>query len=317
MRVRRILIVCFSQTGQLKRAAESVAKPLVEAVDVDVHWLELRPRVAYPFPWPLLKFFDQFPEAVHLQPPELEPLAVPAGARFDLVILAYTVWYLSPSPPITAFLKSEQGRAILRDTPVVTLVACRNMWLMAQERVKALLHEAGARHTDHIALTESCGAMASFITTPRWMLTGRTDSFCGLPPPGITAADIAAATRFGRALLAAMRAGRLDGTEPVLRGLRAATVDTRLITSEALGRRSFVVWGALVRLCGPQGSPRRVPLLLVYTVFLVTMICTLVPLSMLVRALLRPLFARRLVAQKLAFERPSGSDDTRSEEFSK
>jgi hypothetical protein len=38
---------------------------------------------------------------------------------------------------------------------------------------------------------------------------------------------------------------------------------------------------------------------------------------MLLRALLRPLFARRLVAQKLAFERPSGSDDTRSEEFSK
>ncbi len=314
--MRRVLIVYFSQTGQLRRVAQSVARPLADAHDIDVHWLELRSRSPYPFPWPLLKFFDQFPEAVHLQPPELEPLDLPDDARFDLVILAYTVWYLSPSPPITAFLKSARGCAILRDTPVVTLIACRNMWLMAQERVKELLHNAGARHIDNIALTDDCSAMASFVTTPRWMLTGRTDSVCGLPPPGISQADIAAAARFGRALLVALRSGALDGTRPVLQGLKAATVDSRLIVSEALGRRSFLVWGALVRWCGPQGSLARIAPLLIYTLFLLLMICTLVPISMVLQVLLRPLFARQFATWKLAYELPSGSEDSRIKEFS-
>ena len=55
--------------------------------------------------------------------------SVRADEQFDLVILAYQVWYLAPSGPITAFLKSEAGRRLLHGRPVVTVIACRNMWL--------------------------------------------------------------------------------------------------------------------------------------------------------------------------------------------
>ncbi|HUP91539.1 MAG TPA: dialkylresorcinol condensing enzyme [Solimonas sp.] len=313
--MKRVLVVHFSQTGQLRRVAESVCAPLAAAPDVELHWLALEPVKPYPFPWPLLDFFDQFPEAVHGVPPALKPLAVPGG-KFDLVILAYTVWFLSPVPPMAAFLKSDQGRSVLRDTPVVTLVACRNMWLQAQDDVRTLLAAAGARHSDNIVLTDTGSALATFITTPRWMLTGRSDPVWGFPAAGIRAEDIAAASRFGRALLPALRDGSLDGRRPVLAGLKASTADERLIASERIGRRSFFIWGHLVRRFGPPGAWARKPVLLVYITFLVAMIVTVVPVTMLLRALLRPLGGRRLSLLKHHYESPSGSGSERMAEFS-
>lgn len=314
--MKRVLVVYYSQTGQLLRLAQSVSAALGAGQDVELSWCELKPLQPYPFPWPFWKFFDQFPEAVQLAPPPLQPLAVDAEARFDLVILAYTVWYLSPSPPVTAFLKSDTGRRLLKDTPVVTLIACRNMWHLAQEQVKALLDEAGARLSDNIVLTDPGSSLASFVTTPRWMLTGRKDALWGLfPPAGIPDADIAAARRFGTRLRQALIAGQLDGRRPVLQGLGAVEANVRLIPSEKIGRRSFQIWGRLVRAAGPQGSPRRLPVLLIYVVFLITMIVTVVPVTMTLRTLLRPLMARKLAQQKRQFELPSGSGRERLAEF--
>lgn len=304
--MKRVLVVYYSQTGQLRRVAESMCAPL-EAAGITVDWCPLRPRQPYPFPWPLLRFFDQFPETVHLDPPEIEPLGVAADARYDLIILAYTVWYLSPAPPVTTFLHSEAGRRLLRDTPVVTLIACRNMWLLAQEIVKEKLADAGARLSDNVVLTDEGSSFATFITTPRWMLSGRRDAFLGLPAAGLSDAQIAGTARFGTALARALNEGRLDGRQPVLRGLGAVRADLRLLPSERIGRRSFQIWGRLIRAIGPQASARRKPVLLIYVAFLVTMIVTVVPVTMLLRAALRPLAARRLQAQKDYFELPSGS----------
>ena len=141
--MKRVLLVHFSQSGQLTRIARQLVAPLAAAADVRVVEEVLRPRAAYPFPWPLWRFLDAMPESVLLEPPALEPLRVHPGERFDLVVLAYQVWYLAPCEPVTAFLKSPAGRELLRGRPVVTLIACRNMWLTAQETVKRLIREAG------------------------------------------------------------------------------------------------------------------------------------------------------------------------------
>lgn len=304
--MKRVLVVYFSQTGQLQRVAASVCAPLQSHPGVCVDWCPLEPQVPYPFPWPFWRFFDEFPETVHLDPPALQPLRV-ASPRYDLVILAYTVWFLSPAPPVTAFLKSEAGRALLRDTPVITLIACRNMWHLAQEEVKRLLAAAGARLSDNVVLTDQGSSLATFVTTPRWMLTGRQDAFGPFPRAGLTEAQIRHCDRFGAAIAEALLGGRLDGRTPVLRGLGAVDADTRLVPSERIGRRSFFIWGKLIRALGPQGSVQRRPVLLIYVLFLVTMIVTVVPVTLLLRALLRPLARRRLADQKAYFEQPSGS----------
>jgi len=308
--VKRVLVVQFSQTGQLARVVGRVASPLAAAPDVSVTEEVLRPSLPYPFPWPFWRFFDAMPETVLLEPPALEPLKVAADEKvdphFDLVILAYQVWFLAPSGPITAFLKSDAGRRLLRGRPVVTVIGCRNMWLNAQETVKRLIREAGGELRDNVVFTDNAPTLATLVTTPRWLLTGRRDAFLGLPPAGIAEPDIAAADRFGHALVTALRSGAEQRTGPLLSGLGAARVDQGLIFSERAGRRVFAAWSRIVRLGGPPGSAARLPLVALFCLYLVAAIIVVVPLSLMVQRLLRPLLARRLQAQKIYYEQPSG-----------
>jgi hypothetical protein len=304
--MKRVLLVLFSQTGQLARVARRLASPLSGADDVELVEEVLRPRRPYPFPWPLWRFLDAMPESVLLDPPALEPLSVRADEHFDLVILAYQVWYLAPAGPMTAFLKSEAARRLLGGRPVVTVIACRNMWLLAQETVKQLIGDAGGILRDNVALTDRGSALETFITTPRWLLTGQRDAFCGLSAAGVSEEDIAGADRFGRALLDALRAQRERGIAPMLAGLGAARVDPRLIFSERAAQRAFSVWSRVIRLGGPQGSVGRLPLLALFSVYLVAMIVLVVPASLLLQRLTRPLLARRLQTLQAYYELPSG-----------
>ena len=318
-KIKKILAIQYSQTGQLAAVMDAFLAPLARA-NITVHREILRhaPGHEYPYPWPLWTFMDTFPETVAGDPPPLAPLAIdpdgPDVQNIDLVIIGYPVWFLSPPPALTAFLRTPAARKLLRGRPVITVTACRNMWLMAQEKIKELLRDTGARHCDHIALTDRGSALATFITTPRWLLTGRKNAFCGLPPAGVPAQDIAACSRFGRALLDTL--SRDDATPPFLAGLRACAVDTRLIASERIGIRSFRVWAKILRACGRPGAPLRRIILFIYTATLLAMIATAVPLSMAIKTLLRPLLRARLARLKHHYEQPSGSGSERLGQFS-
>ena len=300
----RILVLYYSQTGQLTRAVQSMLGPLAGRADVQIVWQNLEPLEAFPFPWGFLEFFDTFPECVHLDAPPIRPVAFAPDARFDLVILAYQVWFLSPSLPVTAFLKSAAAQ-VLHSTPVITFIACRNMWLSAHEKVKTALNDLGARHIDNVVLVDQGPPWATFITTPRWVLTGKKNGFWGIfPPAGISESEILAAARFGRALAESLPL--LQSTAgPLLAGLGAVKVMPGYVMGEKIAHRSFRLWGALLRALGRPGSlPRRV-VLVAYIVFLVAMILTVLPLSIITRALLRPLLRKRLDAEVARLEAPS------------
>lgn len=316
--MHNILIVYYSQSGQLERVAKVIAAPLEADEDVNVDYLRLEPDPDYPFPWGFFSFLDAFPESVHLVPPRLKPFRLRPDTRYDAIIVAYTVWFLSPAPPITAFLLSPEGRKLLNMTPVITVTACRNMWLMAHEQVKRLLADAGAKHCDHVALTDQGASLATFFTTPRWMFTGRQDRWLGVfPRAGISDRDIADSRRFGHAIDKALHGGELNGSHSVLSGLGAVRVDDRLLPSERIGRRSFLVWGRLLMILGGPGSFVRKPALMVYAVFLVTMILVVVPPGMFIRMLLRPLRRERIQQERLYYELPSGSGTDRIIEFTR
>ena len=104
-RIKRVLVIHYSQTGQLGSVAEQIVAPLRADPGISVHVETLRPLADFPFPWPFLAFFDAFPESAHMKPPPLAPLSLTGDEDFDLVILPYQVWFLAPSQPVVAFLK--------------------------------------------------------------------------------------------------------------------------------------------------------------------------------------------------------------------
>ena len=144
--MKRVLAVGYTQTGQLRRALDSLLGGL-DPEQVEVHVEDLRPRPDYPFPWPFYRFLDAFPESVLGVPPELATPSFDPDEEWDQVILAYTVWFLAPSLPVQAFLRSDHAR-VLRGRPVVTLCACRNMWHTAHLRLGEELDGLGevSRH---------------------------------------------------------------------------------------------------------------------------------------------------------------------------
>lgn len=305
--MKKVLVLHYSQTGQLKRFMESVVGPLDSSAEVDVVYQNLKPKDDYPFPWPILHFFSIFPECVAMIPPEMAPLDIDEDQDFDLVILAYQVWFLSPSLPVTGFLKSEAAQKLLKDKPVITLIGCRNMWLMAQEKVKAELRRLNAHLVDCAVLIDQCSSASSFLSTPLWMFTGKQQALSWIPKAGIDPAEIENAKRFGHAIVARLRdknSGVID--KPMLSGLGAVKINDKLISSEKIAHRSFTIWGKLMRLIGPQQSIRRRVGLIFYIVFLITIILTVVPITALLRTIIAPLTKTKIQAEKAYYAAPSG-----------
>jgi len=306
--MKRVLVVYFSQSGQLTNIVRSICDPLRAAGDIEVTMAELKPVTPYPFPWPFWQFFNIFPDAMYDDPDPIEPLPLPADSHFDLVILGFQVWFLSPSMPMAAFLKSAQARQLLAGKPVITVLCCRNMWLSAQERVKQRLQEIGARLIDHVALVDRSPNAATLVSTPMWLLTGKRGPFLGglIPVAGVTPAEIEATSRFGNAIAAQLPKREATDATPMLKGLGAVKIDIALIAHEKLTGRSLRMWGALLRRCGNRQSALRKFFLGVYVVFLVVLLLTLMPVVLVIKRLLAPLVRARVEARREYFATPSG-----------
>jgi hypothetical protein len=195
---RRAVVYLYTQTGQLREVAQALTAPL-EAHGWDIRWVDVRPRHAFPFPWPVRRFFGAFPQVV--DPEAVVELVEPSSgfdtAADELVILAYQVWYLAPSLPIRSLLKMHPET--VRDRSAVSLIACRNMWYSAAIEMSGLLKSAGARRVDVVAATDTRGSSTSLVTTLRWLLTGKRAPFLWFGRaivPALAAADMLAGRAF-------------------------------------------------------------------------------------------------------------------------
>jgi hypothetical protein len=304
--LKRVLVVYYSQTGQLANVLRSMMEPLESSTEVDVTWLALESTENFVFPWSFWKFFDAFPESVYGEPPPNEPFEIEGMDGFDLIIIGYQPWFLSPSMPITAFMQSPQAKVILANKPIVSVIGCRNMWIQAHEDMKKLVENCGGRIVDNIVLSDQSGPLESFITTPRWMLSGKKEGFLGLSTAGISAENIASSRRFGEAIVQGLAKDSGGENTPMCTKMGAVCVDPRFIASEKIGKRSFRLWGKLVRLFGERGSWSRRPILGIYVVFLVTLIVTVVPLNMALGAVVRRVFKGKIDKMVKEIEAPSG-----------
>ncbi|WP_228154233.1 dialkylrecorsinol condensing enzyme [Aliarcobacter cryaerophilus] len=307
-------MLSYSQTGQLNNLVENFTKPFLGNENFELIFKNIKPKKDYPFPWDFMTFMDTFPESVYMVPCELENIEDDEN-DYDLIILAYTVWFLSPSIPISSFLQSSYAKKKFKDKPVVTLIACRNMWIMAQEKIKKLLDDLSATLIDNVVLVDKGNSLETFITTPRWMLTGKKDSCFGLSSAGIDENEIIKSQRFGKALVQALEQNKEKEKKSLLQGLKAVEVDIKLIKSEKIGNKSFLIWGKLIRKIGNFGDKKRRIVVMLYLVFLILMILIVVPINMIVQTILRKLNKNSILKQKEFYELPSGSKDFKMKEF--
>lgn len=303
--MRKVLTVNFSQTGQLSSILQSVVGPIKENKDITVDHLVIKPKVNFPFPWPFGQFFRVFPETVAMDPIELEPFTT-QFEQYDLIILSYQVWFLTPSLPISSFMQLPQTKKLFNNTPVVTVIGCRGMWLSAQEKMKKLLADANAKLVDNVVLSDDCGAAFSFLATPLWMMTGKKKPLSWVPAAGVSESDITNARRFGVAINQRLTYDESAITSPMLSGLNAVKINEKLIASESVGNHSFAIWSKILKKFGSQQSIGRAIGLSVYVVFLVTLILTVVPITAIIKKLIAPLTRNKIAKQKAYFAEPSG-----------
>src|ERR1035437_1485666 len=126
---KKLLVIYYSQTGQLLDIVKSVTKPMSETNQVKLYFVIFSPK-----------------------------------ENFDLVILAYQPWYLSPSIPFHAFFQKEETKRLLAGKPVITIIGCRNMWTMAQENVKAYIKNACGQLVGNIVLRDKAPNLLSVVS---------------------------------------------------------------------------------------------------------------------------------------------------------
>jgi hypothetical protein len=280
--LKRILVIYYTQTGQTLEIIRSLTKSFEGVGEIELVLEAIRPIPEFPFPWSSKAFFQAMPESVQGLGCPVAPLNLPPQPPFDLVILAWQAWFLSPSLPIQGFLQSEPGRALLRGTPVITLTGSRNMWVMALQDVKKYLAIAGARHVGNIALRDRAPNLLSVFSIARWLFYNRREKSGWIPRAGVSARDIDRCREFGQSIKTALLQGDLASLQPVLAAQGAVEVLPDIVTLEKNGKRMFRIWSRFVLRKGGQGDPARNFRLKLFEIYLYVVLFILSPVSFIV-----------------------------------
>lgn len=285
--MKNVLVVYYSQSGQLEEIARNIAKPFLNSEDIKVTFHEIQLEKPFPFPWDKDSFFDAFPESFLQIPRELKPVSQEIlNTKFDLVLFHYQVWYLSPSIPINSFLKSADGKQLLHNTPVITISGSRNMWIMAQEKIKILLKEANAQLVGNVALVDRVGNLISVITIVEWMFSGVKKKYLGIfPLPGVSQKDIQESEKFGKVMLSEFQQDNLHNLQPKLIGIGAVKISSYLVTVDKTANKIFNKWSNIIY----KNKNNRKRLLKVFNVYLFLAIWLISPIVYILHLITYPI----------------------------
>jgi hypothetical protein len=246
--MKNVLVIYYTQSGQLREIAQQIARPLLNDAEVNLTFHEIQLEKPFPFPWDKDSFFDAFPESFLQIPRELKP--VPSeimNQEYDLILLHYQVWYLSPSIPINSFLKSPEAAILLKDTPVVTISGSRNMWVMAQEKIKKLLIANQARLVGNVALVDRVGNLISVITIVEWMFSGVKKKYLGIfPLPGVSGKDIRESEKFGRIIQSKLHSDDFETLQQELVANNGVRISSYLVKVDKTANKIFNKWSNFI-----------------------------------------------------------------------
>lgn len=285
--MKNVLVIYYSQSGQLESIARNIAKPFLNSEEINLTFHEIQLEKPFPFPWNKESFFDAFPESFLQIPTALKPVPEEIlNTKFDLVLFHYQVWYLSPSIPINSFLKSDDAKKILNHTPVITISGSRNMWIMAQEKIKVLLRKANANLVGNVALVDRVGNLISVITIVEWMFSGVKKKYLGIfPLPGVSEKDIQESSQFGEIMLDSLQKDNLTQLQPKLVEAGAVKISSYLVTVDKTANKIFNKWSNIIY----KNQKKRKQLLKVFNVYLFLAIWLISPIVYILHLITYPL----------------------------
>ncbi len=299
--MKNVLVIYFTQSGQLAEIAQHITRPFQADPNVNLVFHEIKMAKPFPFPWNKEQFFDVFPESFLQLPAEIEPVPNEMlSIKWDMVLLHYQVWFLSPSIPVNSFLKSTYAKQLLDNTPVVTISGSRNMWYLAHDKIKALLKQNNALLKGNVALVDRAGNLISVITIVEWMFSGKKYKHLGIfPLPGVSDKDIHESEKFGHTILKALHNNSLNDLQPQLLEQDAVRVSPYLVGVDRKGNHIFKKWSAFI--IKKQGDTRR-RLLKLFVVYLVLAIWVISPIVYILHLISYPFRINAIKKQKAYYK---------------
>lgn len=304
--MKQILVIYFSQTGQAKRALDATLKPFYENNNYQIHEHLIAPKKTFPYPWSYTAFFDVFPETVHGLPCELNPLLIDTSLKYDLVVIAYQPWFLSVCVPINSFLQSTEAKKLLDNTPVITIINCRNMWLGAQEKMKARLLALNATLIGNITYVDKSANLISLVTVLAFVLKGTKENFMGVfPKYGVSDEDLAKAPSYGNSIIKHIENNSLNNLQSDLNALGALDIRTNLMIMEERGSALFPLYANYISKRGTQGSEQRKTRVRIFGIVLPIVILLASPIITIISRLM-PLLAQKTFRTKIDYYSQNG-----------
>ncbi|ROH98608.1 dialkylresorcinol condensing enzyme DarA [Chryseobacterium sp. G0240] len=293
---KNILVIYYSQTGQLEEIVRNIARPFEsKKEEYDITYYNIQLKEDFPFPWPGDVFFNTFPESYLQIPREIIPPSEEVlSKKYDLILFGYQVWYLTPSIPIISFLKSGYAEEILKDTPVVTISATRNMWMLSQEKLKVYLKNLQAKLVGNIALVDRHDNYTSVLTILRWLTTGQKEKSGMLPAAGVSDEEIAGSVKYGDIIEKHFRSNDMSHLQPDLVKNGAIEIRPFLVRVEKVGNKIFTVWSNLII----NKKEKRPLLIKFFKVYLMTAIWIISPIVLVLHLLTTPIFWVKRQKQK-------------------
>ncbi len=242
---KKILVVYYTQTGQLENILDNFTAPFSDA-GMQVEKLRVRPVEEYGFPWSAESFFKEMPDSVSGVPTALQPF-FPKEEKYDLIVLGWQPWFLSPSIPTTSIIKHPVFKAIAKNTPLITVTGARNMWLNAMKPLKKGLQEAETNWVGNVVLFDKHQNYVSGVTILYWMLWGKKDRLWNIfPYPGVAQKDIDGAGEFGKTVLPYLDTQEWKSLQAAFIKQKAIDVKWDLMFIEPRANIMFSLWAKLI-----------------------------------------------------------------------
>lgn len=296
--MKKVLVIYYTQTGQLQSAVKSTLAPF-EQNNISIDYLQIKPKKPYPYPWSYMEFFDIFPETVHGIPTELEPFSINHENNYDLIVIAYQPWFLSICVPINSFLQTEEAKKLLNGKSVVTILACRNMWLNGQEKMKLHLKNLKANLVGNITFVDKAANLVSLVTVLAFVLAGKKEKFLGIfPKYGVSDKDLQElAPQLGTILLKHLKNNDYTSQQQELVAAGGVIVKPNLLLMEGRGRDLFPLYANYISKKGTAGSAERRTRVRIFGIVLPTAILLLSPIITIISRLAPVLFPQKIKKQ--------------------